>query len=448
MIKRGVSRSSVEIEKKRIPNQKTLLQLFGSPEKGIDKQHADRIVSPAERMVRYNGFGFVECPVCMQQVQNYMLNLHLDRNCAAETMAKSTRAITTISFPKIDAKESGHITHALSEQKMKSQLMHNAESKSQQVCNIVERLNVHQDVLHQDVLHQDVVHQDATNPDVTDPNTVDLDAERIALLDELLGYSAEGREVSMPPKNETSDQPLNEESQLVSQKWPIFFASQRKKEETLKSNPNETRECPKCGEQVAEYRFSQHVHQFCRAENNQLYLLNPRYALCDAKSTFYGSLGLHGIRVIYDFISKEEETMLIAHLDANFWKPSFANGVQRSQSYGYAWDRRNKVAMKDNFRPLPDFLNFIFQRMHDSVIELREFHANNTNFNEYLKEKGHSIGLHCDDRQISGDFVVTMSLCGDAFMTFQNERNPSWMTKVLLPQRSLLVTSGDGRYNW
>ena len=79
---------------------------------------------------------------------------------------------------------------------------------------------------------------------------------------------------------------------------------------------------------------------------------------------------------------------------------------------------------------------------------LGDFWPNEANALDYDRAAGHHIAAHCDDRQLSGEVLVNLSLCGDAFMTYTHDRKPLPPVRVRLPRRSLQIQTGDVRFNW
>ena len=55
---------------------------------------------------------------------------------------------------------------------------------------------------------------------------------------------------------------------------------------------------------------------------------------------------------------------------------------------------------------------------------------------------------HCDDRQMSSDILVNLSLVCDCTMTYTNEKFPEKRVDVYLPRRSLQIQSGSTRYDY
>jgi alkylated DNA repair dioxygenase AlkB len=74
---------------------------------------------------------------------------------------------------------------------------------------------------------------------------------------------------------------------------------------------------------------------------------------------------------------------------------------------------------------------------------------NQANAISYTKAKGHYLGAHCDDRQLSGLILCNLSLGCDAVMTYTNDKDKEEVPhRVELPRRSLQFQTGHVRFNY
>ena len=178
---------------------------------------------------------------------------------------------------------------------------------------------------------------------------------------------------------------------------------------------------------------------------------------------------LEGLFVVEGFVSPEEEEALLALLDAdsarNPWRPSTFNGSHVGKAYGVRSDlqaRRVRAALHE----VPAWGRGLARRMRrlgrsvaGTPLEcMALFRPNDCNAIEYLRAKGHWLKAHSDDRRLSGDVLVTLSLCGDCKMQFEVTGTarrgagrgvgapPPELAQVPLPRRSLLVQAGGVRY--
>ena len=178
---------------------------------------------------------------------------------------------------------------------------------------------------------------------------------------------------------------------------------------------------------------------------------------------------LEGLYVVEGFVSPEEEEALLALLDAdsarNPWRPSTFNGSHAGKAYGVRSDlkaRRVRAALHG----VPAWGRGLARRMRrlgrsvaGTPLEcMAQFRPNDCNAIEYLRTEGHWLKAHSDDRHLSGDVLVTLSLCGDCDMQFELagparrgagrgfEAPSPELALVSLPRRSLLVQAGGVRY--
>jgi len=160
-----------------------------------------------------------------------------------------------------------------------------------------------------------------------------------------------------------------------------------------------------------------------------------------------------GLFQFHDFISEEEETRLVEALEregASHWKPSTFNGECHSQGWGVRTDlakrkvRQNVPAVGE--RDLPLFLCEVVQRWQKTCSVLANFQPNEANANSYQRDKGHRLTAHFDDRTLSGEVLVNLSLCSSCIMTFEKKGAPP--VPVTVPRRSLQVVTGRARYDF
>mmetsp|Transcript_12820 Transcript_12820/g.32898 ORF Transcript_12820/g.32898 Transcript_12820/m.32898 type:complete len:585 (+) Transcript_12820:292-2046(+) len=163
------------------------------------------------------------------------------------------------------------------------------------------------------------------------------------------------------------------------------------------------------------------------------------------------SFNLPGHFVIENFISAEEEDRLLAALDHDTrlpWRHTRFNGHSLVKYYGVESNlaaRANKLGRV----PMPEWLSFVMERMPQVGLPvLRKFQPNECNAIDYRRALGHSLTPHVDDRQLSGDIICNLSLCGDCIMTYSREKGAAHCVDVRLPRRSLQVQAGGVRYEY
>lgn len=142
-----------------------------------------------------------------------------------------------------------------------------------------------------------------------------------------------------------------------------------------------------------------------------------------------------------NYISKEEEAILIAQIDAQHW---LSDLKRRVQHYGYKYDyraRRIDVSMKIGM--LPDWLEDIAKRLYTEGVF--EDMPNQVIINEY--EAGQGISAHIDCEPCFGETIVSLSLNSTAVMDFSNDLTSEKISVLLEPQ-SIVVLQGESRYQW
>eukprot|EP00965_Chrysotila_dentata_P191559 6174601-Pleurochrysis_carterae.AAC.2 len=190
-----------------------------------------------------------------------------------------------------------------------------------------------------------------------------------------------------------------------------------------------------------------------------------------------------GLFLLYDIVSAAEEAALIHLIDSARpqWRDAVFNGPKRVKEWGVRTDLRRRVGMEP-ITPLPPTLEAVAQRVRDAAAvaaaaaasttttsttttittttitaaaaSLSSWVPNQANAIEYEASRGHFLGAHCDDRQLSGQVLCTLSLGADATMSYTRDRKtqgPSQAAapvRVRLPRRSVQLQTGDVRFNW
>jgi len=159
---------------------------------------------------------------------------------------------------------------------------------------------------------------------------------------------------------------------------------------------------------------------------------------------------LRGLFLVHDFVTEEEEAALLQWMDGQQpgWRLRHFNGPALGMRWGATTDlRRRSVTLG---APMPPPLLALTARMRTLPVPspLAGFEANEANALRYVRAEGHFLGPHCDDRQLSGDTLVNLSLAGEATMTYAHDRDGSRPpVRVRLPRRSLQIQTEDVRFN-
>jgi alkylated DNA repair dioxygenase AlkB len=150
---------------------------------------------------------------------------------------------------------------------------------------------------------------------------------------------------------------------------------------------------------------------------------------------------ISGLRYLPDFIDVETEAALIATIDQQPWLHDLKRRVQH---YGWRYDYKARGITQDlRIGAIPDWLaglcdrliaEGIFSRTPDQVI-----------INEYQPSQG--ISGHVDCVPCFGDTIASLSVGSACVMDFTHAATRGKQSRLLEP-RSLLILSGDARYQW
>lgn len=149
-----------------------------------------------------------------------------------------------------------------------------------------------------------------------------------------------------------------------------------------------------------------------------------------------------GLVVLENFISVDEENLLLSLND--FSSDSDAMKHRKVKHYGYEF--RYDINNVDKDKPLeehiPSECNFLWGSLLKTTFA--DFIPDQLTINHY--SPGQGIPPHVDTHSAFEDPIISLSLGDSVVMEFKNAKNDH--TSVFLPQRSLLIMSGESRYNW
>lgn len=146
---------------------------------------------------------------------------------------------------------------------------------------------------------------------------------------------------------------------------------------------------------------------------------------------------ISGLSLHPNFITDEEETALLAAVDASEWDTRLS---RRTQHYGYRYDYRSREA-SEPVGPLPEWCLIVAQRLVDEGL-LHEM-PDQMIVNEY--KTGQGIAAHTDS-DVFGDGIASVSLGCAVTMEFSQWKGAA--KKLLLPRCSALVLHQEARYKW
>lgn len=154
------------------------------------------------------------------------------------------------------------------------------------------------------------------------------------------------------------------------------------------------------------------------------------------------SSDIHGLQLVEDFLTAEEEDTLLACIQNEAWNTSLS---RRTQHYGYVYDYTTKEAAV-KAPPIPTWCDFVVERLLETHVLTQR--PDQLIVNEYTCGQG--IHPHVDSVALFQDGIVSVSLSSDITMDFirAGSANVNNKTEMHLPRRSALVLHGDARYKW
>lgn len=143
-----------------------------------------------------------------------------------------------------------------------------------------------------------------------------------------------------------------------------------------------------------------------------------------------------------NYIDEHQHDWLLARIDKNQWLDDLKRRVQH---YGFKYDyKARKVNLDMRIGELPEWLKKLSQKLHQDG-HMPEV-ADQVIINEY--EPGQGISSHIDCEPCFKDTIVSLSLGSGCVMNFINKSDRTKKIPVWLAPRSLVVLSGEARYEW
>jgi alkylated DNA repair dioxygenase AlkB len=161
--------------------------------------------------------------------------------------------------------------------------------------------------------------------------------------------------------------------------------------------------------------------------------------------------------ILENFVTEEETGSLLAFVNrqnGKFWKESTFDGqVTGSQRWGHVFMSWEEGARQQSAGALPPEFSKLIERMCGiPVLYQSSWCPDHANSILYRQEAGDYLKFHVDDRQMSDDFIVTLSLESNATMTFIEEKPKGGAEprkfRIALPARCLQVQFGSVRYQY
>ena len=140
------------------------------------------------------------------------------------------------------------------------------------------------------------------------------------------------------------------------------------------------------------------------------------------------------IKVIEDYITKEEELLLLSSFPKRATSPS----AERNSIVRYG----SILPYKANVDPhIPSHFEFLLKRLSDDKI----IESDSITVNEY--QPSQAIDWHVDSIP-SGPTIIVLSLKSSATMGLRKKNDENNKKDISLPNRSLLILNEEERYQW
>ena len=151
---------------------------------------------------------------------------------------------------------------------------------------------------------------------------------------------------------------------------------------------------------------------------------------------------IHGLWYIPDYITEDQHDWSLGRIEEQQWLDDLKRRVQH---YGFKYDyKARKVNHDMRIGELPEWLNRLSHKLHKDGY-MPEV-ADQVIVNEY--ERGQGISSHIDCEPCFKDTIVSLSLGSGCVMNFINKFDKSKKIPIWLAPRSLVVLSGEARYEW
>jgi len=226
------------------------------------------------------------------------------------------------------------------------------------------------------------------------------------------------------------------------------------KENTNSSNLNKTNSMTQSSNSKSRVETSERTQLLWKD------ILNNNAEITDKGKNITSSEPIPGLFIFENFITEEEENHIINLLDLpsskNYWKQARFNGQHKGKKWGVNCNLRDKRVYKEVI-PMPSFITDLIIPKLKELKCMKGCIPNEANAIDYHKNDGDYLKSHVDDRQLSKEPIANLSLGGDCFMTFRNEKKKivshdgksmSCSDKVLLKRRTLQVLTRGARYDY
>lgn len=151
---------------------------------------------------------------------------------------------------------------------------------------------------------------------------------------------------------------------------------------------------------------------------------------------------IDGLQYVENYIDEKQHDWALAWIDEHQWLDDLKRRVQH---YGFKYDyRARKVNYDMRIGELPAWLHRLSEKLHKDGY-MPEV-ADQVIVNEYLPGQG--IASHIDCEPCFQNTIVSLSLGSGCVMNFTHKSDKTQKIPVWLAPRSLVVLSGEARYEW
>ncbi len=148
-----------------------------------------------------------------------------------------------------------------------------------------------------------------------------------------------------------------------------------------------------------------------------------------------------GLRYLAEYVDEAREQDLIATIDRQPWLGELRRRVQH---YGYKYDYKGRKVTREMYLgPLPDWLQPLCEELKRGGLMPRV--ADQVIVNEYAAGQG--IAPHVDCVPCFADTIASLTLGSSCVLEFTKVKTRE-KVPVFLQRRSLVVLSGEARYEW
>ncbi|KAL5285706.1 ALKBH8.2 family protein [Megaselia abdita] len=166
----------------------------------------------------------------------------------------------------------------------------------------------------------------------------------------------------------------------------------------------------------------------------------PNESFVDSKSLIPS-----GLVILKDFVDGEEEILLLKSVEfsENEENQTLKHRSVKHFGYEFMYGTNNVDPENPLDKKIPKECDFLWKRLKEKSLPMEWEFPDQMTVNEYLPGQG--IPPHVDTHSAFLDPIVSLSLQSDIVMEF---RKGNMKAEILVPKRSLLLMTGEARYDW